>query len=196
MAFRCLRLLFHKFDTTLKQAHRFAMGAAPQCLFAGETEVADRARVIAAIPEMTSELDRVVVGLSSVRFHECVANKAMKARAASGRNTSIHRFAIKRVDETKTCCDGATGPLVHTCVADECPLAGESRTTQFRIVLRPTESRRQYTGHELTPSDAGGFQQQPVLRAESLQLLMDHGGQALRHAPAQLGKVGCRVPTV
>ena len=88
MAFRCLGLLFHKFETALKQAHRFAMGAAPQGLFAGEPEVADRARAIAAIPEMTGELIRVGVGLSSVRFHECLANKAMEARAAAGRHTS------------------------------------------------------------------------------------------------------------
>src|SRR5882724_276197 len=59
VAFRCLGLLLHKFETGLKQAHRFAMGAAKQGLFPGEPEVADRARAIAAIPEMTGELIRV-----------------------------------------------------------------------------------------------------------------------------------------
>src|SRR5205814_1361277 len=126
--------------------------------------------------------------------YECLANKAMEARAAAGRHTSIHHFTIKSVDETEARCDAAAGPLEHTRVADECPLMGESRATQLRIVLRPAESRRKYAGHELTPSDAGRFQQQPVLGAESLHPLMDHGGQALGYSAAQFDEVSCGLP--
>ena len=42
------------------------MGAAAQGLFGSEPEIADRARVIAAIPEVTGELIRIGIGLGSV----------------------------------------------------------------------------------------------------------------------------------
>src|SRR4051794_28034825 len=105
------------------------MGAASQGLFAGEPEVTDGSRAIAAIPEMTCELIRIGVGLSSVRFHERLADDAMQPRAPAGRDTSIHRFSINGMDKTESRCDGAPGPLEPARVPDECSPAGESRAT-------------------------------------------------------------------
>ena len=64
------------------------MGTAPQGLFGGEPEVADGARVIAAIAEVAGELIGIGVGLGAVRLFECLANEAMEARAPARRDTS------------------------------------------------------------------------------------------------------------
>ena len=139
------------------------MGTATQGLFGGEPEVADRARMIAAIPEVTGELIGIGMGLGAVRLLEFHANDPMEARAAARRHTSIHHLTIQSVNETKTRREASAWPLEHACVPDECPLAGESRAPQFRIVFRPAEAGSENAGHELTPGDTGSFQKQSVL---------------------------------
>src|SRR3954469_25483310 len=119
MAFRSLRLLLDEVETGLKQTHRPAMRPASHRLFARETKIPNGARAITARPEVKSELIRVGVGLSSVRFHQRLAYQSVQARAPACRDAPIHRFAIKGMDETKLRCDRAAGPLDDARIADE-----------------------------------------------------------------------------
>ena len=102
------------------------MGTVSKCLFRGEAEVADRARVIAAIPEVTGELIRIAIGLGPVRFLELFANQPVQARAAARRHSPIHRLAIQSVNESKARREASARPFELACITDECPLASES----------------------------------------------------------------------
>ena len=108
----------------------------------------------------------------------------------------IHRLAIERVNETKAGGDSSAGPLEHACVANESPLARESRAPQLRVVFRPAEAGGENTGHEVAPCHTRSLQQCLFFRAERLHLLMDHGGQAFRDAFSHVVEIGCGPPTV
>ena len=79
VALRRFGLLLYQFETALQKAYRFPMRTTAQRLPGSQPEVADGARMIAAILEVTRELIRIRIGQSTVRLFEFLADQSMEA---------------------------------------------------------------------------------------------------------------------